>query len=269
MSMKITQKQIKQLQKKILDWYSENKRELPWRETYNPYYILVSEVMLQQTQVNRVIPYFEKFIKRLPTIEKLARARKSTLLTLWSGLGFNSRVIRLQNTAKTIVNNYNGKFPTNKEMLLSLPGIGEYTSSAILAFAYNIETPVIDTNIRRVIIHELKLNEEISNKELQSIAKKLIPTGKSKFWHNALMDYGALKVTALKTNIKPISKQSKFKGSDREVRGFILKMLVRENEISKKQVKTEFPNKNVEKIIKKMLSEGIIRTDNENLMLPE
>jgi len=153
--MHVAAKKIHILQEKILCWYAEHKRTLPRRDTFNPYYVLVSEIMLQQTQVDRVAPKFEAFIEALPTLETLAAAPKDLLLTLRSGLGFNSRVLRLQRCAQEIIERFAGEIPREREALLSLPGIGPYTSASILAFAYNLPVPVIDTNVRRVYIVEL------------------------------------------------------------------------------------------------------------------
>jgi A/G-specific adenine glycosylase len=165
---------IHQFQQKILSRYQIHKRDLPRRDTFDPYKVLVSETMLQQTQVDRVIPKFLAWMETLPTLRDLAAVEKHTLLSLWSGLGFNSRAIRLQQAAKIIVDSSNvlsnpppqavplpyqgghlDGFPTNREEWMALPGIGPYTSAAILAFAFNQEVPVVDTNIRRVLMREL------------------------------------------------------------------------------------------------------------------
>lgn len=152
------------LQEKILSWYAVHKRELPWRDTFDPYKVLVSETMLQQTQVERVIPKFLLWMETLPRIEDLAEVDKPTLLRLWSGLGFNSRAVRLQQAARILVADVSSQtdmFPRTREEWLALPGVGPYTSAAVLAFAYDIEVPVVDTNIRRVLIWELGLEEHI------------------------------------------------------------------------------------------------------------
>lgn len=151
---------------------------------------------------------------------------------------------------------------------MKLPGIGPYTSAAILAFAHNIEVPVVDTNIRRVLIFLFKLDENIGDKALESFAEKIIPVGRSRDRHNALMDYGAMELTVRKTKISSKSKQSKFKGSDREVRGWILKKLVQraeskvQNLLSIEEVEPEFPEKDVEKIVKGMVKDGLLSVDN-------
>ncbi|MEM4755786.1 MAG: hypothetical protein QW594_01495 [Candidatus Woesearchaeota archaeon] len=217
---------IAAFQKRVLSWYQKNKRDFPWRKTTDPYAILVSEIMLQQTQASRVIPYVNRFLEQFPTVQSLAKAKKSQLLQLWSGLGFNARALRLHQAAQMICTKHKGKIPPNEQALLALPGIGKYTARAILAFGFNQPVAVIDTNIRRVLLATFKLPETISHKNLEHIALACIPKGQSRLWHNALMDYGALHITAKKTGIKSISKQSVFKDSPRYVRGQILKLLL-------------------------------------------
>lgn len=268
----VNSQKIKELQNTILSRYEINGRNLPWRATQDPYAIHISEVMSQQTQVDRVIPYREKRMRDIPDYQTLAQLPKSELLKYWSGLGFNSRALRLQVCAQEVVNRFQGKLPQDREELLQLPGIWPYTASAICAFAWNLPEPVIDTNIRRVLIFLLKLDENISFQELEKKAKKLIPEGRSRDWHNALMDYGATHLTARKTKIKSLGKQSKFEGSDREVRGRILKQLtgniavclcernenVQKSVLPLKVVKEQFPHKAVEKIIQDMQSDQLV-----------
>lgn len=251
-------KNILNIQKNILDWYYENGRKLPWRETTNPYYIHISEVMLQQTQVDRVIPYFHRRIKSFPNYKTLANASKLDLLTHWSWLWFNSRALRLQECAKIITDTYNWKLEQDREFLMKLPGIWPYTSAAIMSFAWNQEVPVIDTNIRRVLIFLFKLEESILLKELENFAISIIPSNKSRDWHNALMDYGSSILTAKKTKIKSLWKQSKFEGSDRQVRGWIIKQITKKKELTIKIIQDEFPNKNIITILDSMKKEKTI-----------
>jgi len=218
---------MQQLQSTILKRYENQGRKLPRRATQDPYAIHISEVMSQQTQVDRVIPYRERRMRNIPDYETLAQLPKLELLSHRSGLGFNSRALRLQNCAKEVVEQYKGQLPKDRTQLLELPWIWPYTASAICAFAWNLPEPVIDTNIRRVLIFLLKLDEWISLQELEKEAKNLIPEWRSRDRHNALMDYGATHLTARKTKIKSLWKQSKFEGSDREVRGWVLKQLTK------------------------------------------
>ena len=263
---------IKELQNTILWRYECEGRKLPRRATQDPYAIHISEVMSQQTQVDRVIPYWKRRMEEIPNYEALTQLPKSELLSHRSWLGFNSRALRLQNCAQEVVNRYQGKLPQNREQLLELPGIWPYTASAICAFAWNMPEPVIDTNLRRVLIFLLKLDEKISLQELEKEAKRLIPEWRSRDRHNALMDYGATHLTARKTKIKSLWKQSKFEGSDREVRGWILKQLTgnstvclceRNEKLQKcvlplKVVKEQFPHKAVESIVQGMQAEHLV-----------
>ena len=254
---------IAELQNTILSRYYKEWRKLPRRETQNPYAIHISEVMSQQTQVDRVIPYRKKWIKDIPDYKALASLPKLDLLSYRSGLWFNSRAIRLQECAQQVVEKYNNTLPQDKELLLSLPWIWPYTASAICSFAWNLPEPVIDTNIRRVLIFLLKLPEDISYRELEKIAEELIPEWKSRDWNNALMDYWALHLTARKTKIKSLWKQSKFEGSDREVRGWVLKQITKNKQpLNRDKIKEEFPHKNIKKILNELEKENIIKKAN-------
>jgi len=186
------------LTKKILNWYDLNKRSLPWRKNVSPhkkqYYTLVSEFMLQQTQVVTVIPYFNRFIKEAPNLKSLAKINNKKLIKLWEGLGYYSRVRNLKKTAQTVIKNFQGKLPNNFEDLISLPGVGNYTASAILAIAFNKPYIPLDGNIERVLKRYLYLKKE---KDIQkdSLAKKKLIFGispRSSDYAQALMELGAL-----------------------------------------------------------------------------
>ena len=270
---------IKTIQQNILSWYAKNGRKLPRRATRDPYAIHISEVMLQQTQVDRVIPYFHKRMKDFPDYTTLAKASKTDLLSHRSGLGFNSRVLRLQQCAQEIIQssefkiqnwlkfrnwkleieNWMYKANDLRVQLQKLPGIGPYTSAAIMAFARNLSIPVIDTNIRRVLIFLFKLPETITPKALEAFAETVIPKWKSRDRHNALMDQWALLLTARKTKIKPISKQSKFEWSDRQVRWWTMKHLVKHWSLKIQDIEEEFPHKEVTKIVKELEEENLIQ----------
>jgi A/G-specific adenine glycosylase len=148
----LSKENILAFQNEILSWYEQNRRDLPWRQTRDPYKILVSEVMLQQTQVNRVIPKFEAWLKAFPAVTDLAKAPTTEVLRLWSGLGYNRRALNLKTTAVVVSETYNGKFPKTEKELLALPGIGIYTARAILCFAFNQQVAVVDTNVKKVIL---------------------------------------------------------------------------------------------------------------------
>ncbi len=144
---------IPKFQKAILRWYKMNRRDMPWRETKNPYKILVSEIMLQQTQVSRVLQKYQEFLSAFPTITALARAKKPEVLRVWSGLGYWRRALCLQENAKKILREHKGIFPKDPEALDALPGIGHYTARALACFAFNNDDAFLDTNIRKVFLH--------------------------------------------------------------------------------------------------------------------
>lgn len=213
------------LQKKILRWYSRHGRILPFRKTHDPYRIAVAEIMLQQTQVDRVIPFYERWIKELPNWQSLAKASTQKVLTLWSGLGYNRRALYLRNMAQNIMTRHNGKLPKNPAQLLELPGIGPYAARSILIFAFNAPLVTIDTNIRKVLMHELKLPPRTSMQKLELVAHDILPRGRSRDWHNALMDWAVAKYPKQHPKIKPLSRQSRFQGSLRQIRGTIIREL--------------------------------------------
>lgn len=179
----------------IIKWFKANGRVLPWRETTNPYYILVSEIMLQQTQVSTVIPYYLRFIERLPTLEALALATEEELHTLWEGLGYYSRVRRLQQLAAIVVAKYDGKLPSVKEELISLPGIGPYTCGAVLSFAFHQQHAALDGNVKRVLARVLADDADImkqsSSNRLTSVLEQILPEEIYPF-NQGLIELGAL-----------------------------------------------------------------------------
>lgn len=260
---------IKIIQQNILSRYTKNGRKLPRRKTKDPYAIHISEVMLQQTQVDRVIPYFLQWMKDFPDYKSLAKASKADLLKHRSWLGFNSRAVRLQQCAHEIVSKYKWQIPRDRTELQKLLWIGPYTSAAIMAFAWNLPVPVIDTNIRRVLIFLFKLPETITTKALETFAETTIPSWRSRDRHNALMDQWALLLTARKTKIKPLSKQSKFEGSNRQVRWWTMKQLIKFWTLAVKNIEEEFPRKNVEKIISDMKKEKLIKIRKWILLIAE
>lgn len=208
-------------------YQKHGRHELPWRKTQDPYRILVSEVMLQQTQVERVIPFYTTFIRQFPTAGKLAKAPLGSVLTAWQGLGYNRRAKMLREAA--------GKMSAKKRVsvaeLEALPGVGPYTARAVAAFAYNEDGIFIETNIRTVVIHHFfPKRKNISDADIEKILRAAFPKGKARDWYSALMDYGAyLKRSGISHNARSRSyaKQSAFKGSLREARGAILRTLAK------------------------------------------
>ena len=214
------------LTKKILHWYDNNKRILPWRrkdsQTKREYYTLVSEFMLQQTQVATVIPYFNRFIKYVPNIESLAKIRESKLLKLWEGLGYYSRIKNLKKTGQVIKKNFRGRLPRTIDELKLLPGIGDYTANAIMAIAFNEPFIPLDGNIERVIkrLLNLKLPNEISKENIINQKKILGTSARASAYAQALMELGALICKPKKPLCLqcPLTKNCKsFKNNDFEI----------------------------------------------------
>ncbi len=184
----------------LLAWYAANGRDLPWRRTRDPYHILVSEMMLQQTQVPRVLPRYLQWLERFPSLEALAAAPTADVLREWSGLGYNSRAVRLQAIARHVVAHHGGGMPRTVEELLALPGIGDYTARAIACFAHEQDVPVLDTNVKRVL-HRVLLGSELpapqlSDRQLWDLADRALPPGRGYDWNQALMDFGSQVCTA-------------------------------------------------------------------------
>jgi len=223
-------RRVRALQRRLLDWYAENRRDLPWRRTTDPYAILVSEIMLQQTQVPRVVPRFADWLAAWPDLESLAAAPLAEVLQRWQGLGYNNRARRLQACAQAAVAaapaGRRAELPLTADGLLALPGIGPYTARAVLVFAHNADLAAVDANVRRVLTHELRLHEGLSEKSLQAVADAALPRGRSRDWHNALMDYGSLVLTARSTGIASRSRQGAFEGSRRQKRARLLRHLL-------------------------------------------
>ena len=218
------------LQQRLLAWYADNRRDLPWRRTTDPYAILVSEIMLQQTQVPRVTPRFVEWLEAWPTLESLAAAPLADVLQRWQGLGYNNRARRLQECAAAAVaaapDGRPAELPRTLDGLRALPGIGPYTARAVLIFAHNDDLAAVDANVRRVLTHELGLPGDLTDAELQAVADAVLPRGRSRDWHNALMDYGSLVLTARATGIAPRTRQSTFEGSRRQKRARLLRRLL-------------------------------------------
>lgn len=190
--MKISNKKI---QEKFLGFYDTSQRVLPWRDNKNPYYIWVSEIMLQQTRVETVISYFNRFIEELPTVSDLATCDEDKLMKLWEGLGYYSRVRNLQKAAKIIVNEYDSKLPNSKKELESLPGIGPYTSGAVLSIAYENKVPAVDGNVLRVFSRLYKIEEDIKDKrtkqKIKEIVESVMPNKRIGDFNQSIMELGA------------------------------------------------------------------------------
>lgn len=185
----------------LLTWFQQSARNLPWRHTRNPYHILVAEVMLQQTQVDRVIPRYHQFLNAFPTLEHLAAAPTAAVIKEWSGLGYNRRAVNLQRVARIIMTDHQGSFPQEVKKLKELPGIGAYTAGAIACFAFEQDIAFMDTNIRRVVQRCLVGPDDTTaprpqERHLLALARSVIPPGRGWHWNQAIMELGALVCTA-------------------------------------------------------------------------
>jgi A/G-specific adenine glycosylase len=228
----LTQKTIRNFQKIIYRYYRGNSRDmLPWRNTKNPYHILVSEIMLQQTQVERVIQKYEQFITAFPDIRALANAPLRKILMLWQGLGYNRRAIALKNAARKIMREFpGGEIHSSVEVLMALPGVGRSTASAVSAFAYGKPVVFAETNIRRVYIHFFfRDHAAVRDKDLLAYVEKTLDVENPRRWYYALMDYGAmLRKLPQNPNRKSTHyrKQTSFHGSNRQLRGLVLRTIL-------------------------------------------
>ena len=193
---------IHQFQRRLLAWYRVHKRDLPWLRTSDPYHILVSEIMLHQTQVDRVAPKYEEFLTKYPTVHALAKAPLTTLKKTWYPLGYNYRPARLRTIARETIAKYNGKIPDSYDALIAMDGIGRYTAGAILSFAYRQDAPTLDTNVARVLSRLFGVKGDLTKakalKRLWRLAAAVIPKGKGYDFNQAMMDFGSAVCTARK-----------------------------------------------------------------------
>jgi A/G-specific adenine glycosylase len=183
--------------RRLLAWYRRNGRDLPWRRTRDPYRVLVSEVMLQQTQVSRVVPKYREWLRRYPSLDALAAASTGEVREAWYPLGYNIRPLRLRSIARTVVRRYGGRLPRSRDGLLALKGIGAYTAGAVLSFAFGQDAAILDTNVRRVL-RRVWAGEDtpVRDRALWDLAERLLPRGRTYDFNQALMDLGATVCTA-------------------------------------------------------------------------
>lgn len=251
---------IRGFQELVWDYYRDHRREMPWRQDPNPYWVVVSEVMLQQTQVSRVLEKFPQFINQFSSFEELASAKTSDVITAWQGLGYNRRALNLQKLAQTI----DGKLPQDPTGLVKLPGIGPGTAGSIAAFAFDAPVVFIETNIRRVFIHHFFEDQEgIDDKQLLPLVEEALDREHPREWYYALMDYGthlAKTVPNPNRRSKHHVIQSKFEGSDRQIRGAILRALINKSSNETQLIKqTQCSDvERFNKIIQALLKEGFI-----------
>ena len=276
----------------MLAWGLPQLRELPWRTTRDRWHILVSEVMSQQTQVDRVVPKFLAFVDAYPTPSECAAAPLGELLTLWSGLGYPRRCRNLHEASKVIVERHGGDVPDDLEQLLDLPGVGDYTARAVLVFADHREVGIVDTNVARVMSRVE--NRPLARKELQAIADESVPEGLSWEWNQVLMDFGATVCTARAPRCAecpvrsscgwagvngndpaPLTAgtsrpQGRFEGSDRQARGRLLKELTRRgvSRVEVAEVMGDIERHRASRLVEQLIVEGLVAERDGFLSLP-
>ncbi len=238
---------------------------MPWRETADPYHIVVSEIMLQQTQVERVHEKYRFFVQALPEFGSLARAPLQQVLALWQGLGYNRRAIALKRTAELVVTHHGGVLPASVDMLQALPGIGHATARSIAAFAFNMPVAFIETNIRRVFIHHFFGDrQEVHDAEILPLVMAALDRKSPREWYYALMDYGvALKRRVLNPNRKSAhyERQSKFEGSMRQKRGAVLRLILNYPGCAAGDIaaRLALPRADILPILRHLAGEGFLR----------
>lgn len=261
---------IAQFQTIIYSYYKEHRREFPWRATQEPYHIVVSEIMLQQTQTSRVIDKYQQFVAVLPNFEALANASQREVLALWSGLGYNRRGLALQNIAKRVMADFAGVLPSDPIVLEALPGIGPNTAGSICAFAFNKPVVFIETNIRAIYLHFFfRDKEQVKDRELLPLIEATLDRENSREWYYALMDYGVmLKKSQPNPSRKSAShtKQSTFEGSERQIRGLIIKLLTQHPALSFDELCGLIPRDPVRitRNLADLLAEGLVQERSES-----
>jgi A/G-specific adenine glycosylase len=270
---RLTAKQVGDFRKTVYRCYAESGRKnLPWRKTKDPYRILVSEFMLQQTQVPRVALKFEPFVERFPDFESLARARLRDVLAVWSGLGYNRRALMLKKTAEEVVSVYGGRLPRAFEKLLALPGVGLATAAGVSAFAFGAGRPFVETNIRTVFIHHFhKGRGAVADADILPLVEQTLDRDNPRRWFYALMDYGvALKARHVNPSRRSATytRQGRFEGSNREARGLIIKALtgrsMNERELAGE---TGLVIERIRSILPALIREGFVATHRGKLSI--
>ena len=267
---------ITAFQSQLLKWYKKNKRDnLPWRFTdkhpVGAYEILISEIMLQQTQVPRVLDKFPKFFSAFPTVARLAKAPLDTVLKEWQGMGYNRRALYLKKCAAYCMEHFDGHIPADVPLLKTLPGIGPYTAGAVACFAFNTQVVFLDTNIRKFFIHyffprHARSKEKISDAEIFPLAERLLYKKNPRVWNYALMDYGALDLSRkpdLLARTKNYHKQSPFLGSNRFFRSQIVQYLLTHQNASFNELQKTSP-RDIAPILASLCREGLIHQKSQH-----
>jgi len=266
MSNKNSANNLSEFQNALQPYLHKKRREMPWRfpetdGTFDPYKIMVSEIMLQQTQVNRVASKFEEFLRTFPDVQSLAKAEFTTVMKVWSGLGYNRRAKYLHESAREIVKHHHGNIPKTRNLLTRLPGIGQNTAAAICVYAYNQPEIFIETNIRTVFIHHFfKDQTAVRDKDIAPLISQVLDTKSPREFYWALMDYGTYLKSA-EGNVSKRSthyiKQSAFQGSRRQIRGKVLKLLI-DGPVQKQQLISSLDDPRVADVLQELAHEGLI-----------
>jgi A/G-specific adenine glycosylase len=237
---------VRRFRSLVYGHFRRHARRFPWRETSDPYRILVSELMLQQTQTERVLAKYPAFLERFPTIDALAATSTRAVLEAWAGLGYNRRALALRQTARNIVAEHGGVVPSDPAALRSLPGIGPATASEIAAFAYDVPSPMIETNIRRVFLYFFfPRRRGVPDALILPLVERTLDRRQPRLWYYALMDYGVMMKKALPSAAQPdpnrrsahYARQARFEGSDRQIRGRILRVLGGARELTREELR--------------------------------
>jgi len=265
--MQLNLNKIVEFSRIIWNFYKQYGRSFAWRNSNDSYKVLVSEIMLQQTQTYRVEPKYDAFVAEFSTFESLAQAELHHVLSLWQGLGYNRRGLYLHKIAQKVINEFDGRLPDSPDILLKFPGIGKATASSICAFAFNKPTVFIETNIRAVFIHFFfPKQQKVDDKVLMPLIEATLDRSNPREWYYALMDYGVM-LKKLHTNpnrrSKHYAKQSKFEGSDRQIRGMIIKLLTEHINMNFEELTKALKKdvQRVERIVSKLCSDGLIKQD--------
>jgi len=265
--MKLSKKQVSQFQKKVYDYYHAHKRDFPWRTNITPYRVVVSEIMLQQTQAPRVVPKFKLFVKTFPNFTSLAMSPLKDVLTVWQGLGYNRRALGLHKLSQIVVSQYHDKLPQTPQELQTLPWIGPHTAGSIAAFAFNYPSVFVETNVRSVFIHEFFGNSQnIHDTQLLPYVEITLDHKQPREWYSALMDYGTM-LKELHSNPSRKSahytKQSTFVGSNRQLRGIIIAHITRHQSCTAHSIAKlpthDFTLAQINKALNTLTKEGMIK----------
>jgi A/G-specific adenine glycosylase len=260
----LSSQQIRRFRREVYNYYKRNGRALPWRKTRDPYKILLSELMLQQTQVGRVIEKYKAFLRRFPAIEAVACAPLRDIFEVWQGLGYNRRALALKRLATIIVDDYGGKIPSDIDVLKALPGVGAATAGAVSAFAFDKPAVFVETNIRSVFIHHFFHDRDgVKDSDILPLVTQTLDVKRPRQWYYALMDYGvALKEKHPNPSRRSAHyiKQSPFEGSLRQVRGMILRALVKDPGITEATLVDEI-NRDADRVgqcLRELCREGFV-----------